>query len=63
MYVSPAAAVLTLTSLRPAGGHSNTERGFLPVLAPKFAAALLEDVPHDLEVVVSQADRDPLRTV
>jgi len=38
-------------------GHSNTERGFLPVLKKRLRAAF----DGDLEVVVARADRDPFR--
>jgi putative NIF3 family GTP cyclohydrolase 1 type 2 len=36
-------------------GHSNTERGFLPVLAKRLRSAF----GRDLDVRVSKADRDP----
>ena len=37
------------------GGHTATERGYLPILAEKLGAAL-----PGVKVVVSRADRDPL---
>ena len=40
-------------------GHSNTERGYLPVLRRR----LREAFEGDLEVVVARADRDPFRIV
>ncbi|MCH2143919.1 MAG: Nif3-like dinuclear metal center hexameric protein [Phycisphaerales bacterium] len=40
-------------------GHTNTERGYLPVLAKRLAASLGSDAP---EFIVSRKDRDPLRT-
>jgi putative NIF3 family GTP cyclohydrolase 1 type 2 len=42
------------------GGHTNTERGYLPLLANR----LLEEVPQDgLEVLVSEEDKHPLQLV
>ncbi|KAJ7664751.1 NIF3-like protein-like protein [Mycena rosella] len=41
-------------------GHTNTERGYLPMLATKLRAEL--DDP-DVEVIVSQADAHPLQFV
>ena len=47
------------------GGHTNTERGYLPVLATK----LQEELKHDeslesgVEVAVSQSDQHPLQVV
>ena len=42
------------------GGHSNTERGFLPLLQQKLTAGLAEEGVQDVEVVVSLKDKDPL---
>jgi len=41
-------------------GHSNTERGYLPLLQQKLTAGLAEEGVQDVEVVVSSKDRDPL---
>lgn len=41
------------------GGHTNTERGFLKVLARRLTAEIGSDAP---EFIVSKKDRDPLRT-
>lgn len=52
-----------------AGGHSNTERGYLPVLAfelqEQFRAAQGEEdaVAEQLLVHVSKEDKDPLEIV
>jgi putative NIF3 family GTP cyclohydrolase 1 type 2 len=40
--------------------HSNTERGFLKVFAEKLAADLCGG---NVEVVMSQVDRDPLQVI
>lgn len=40
-------------------GHSNTERGFLPVLKKRLRAAF----DGDLDVVLARADRDPFELV
>ena len=42
------------------GGHSNTERGYLPFLQQKLTAGLAEEGVQDVEVVVSLKDKDPL---
>jgi len=47
------------------GGHTNTERGYLPVLASKLRRELQDGEDQgpeltELEVVVSQNDRHPL---
>lgn len=49
-------------------GHTNTERGYLPVLASKLRHELERDVDQDpgavgVEVVVSQKDQHPLQLV
>ncbi|KAF7318511.1 hypothetical protein HMN09_00360800 [Mycena chlorophos] len=45
-------------------GHTNTERGYLPILADKLRAELAADAEvGDVEVVVSAVDRDPLQVV
>ncbi|KAF8079324.1 NGG1p interacting factor 3 [Lyophyllum atratum] len=49
-------------------GHTNTERGYLPVLASKLRHELGRDVDQDpgvlgVEVVVSQKDQHPLQLV
>jgi hypothetical protein len=60
-----ASPVLTLTACRVsflllnAGGHTNTERGYLSVLASKLRVELGADEPG-LEVCVSEQDRHPL---
>lgn len=43
-------------------GHTNTERGYLPVLASKLGDVLVQDqsIEHPLEVVVSKKDKHPL---
>jgi hypothetical protein len=61
-----------------AGGHTNTERGYLPLLAEKLRAELAlergaEDEPEDrtlltlvddaVEVLVSERDAHPLAIV
>ncbi|KAF7966113.1 hypothetical protein HWV62_33881 [Athelia sp. TMB] len=54
-----------------AGGHSNTERGYLPVLASRLRDELRllkgqgtdSDAGAHLEVHVSTADHDPLQFV
>lgn len=46
-----------------AGGHSNTERGYLPLLRQKLTAGLAEEGAQDVEVVVSLMDKDPLKIV
>lgn len=46
------------------GNHSNTERGYLPTLRQRLLAALAGDADgKDAEVIVSEADRDPLEFV
>ena len=40
-------------------GHTNTERGYLPVLAERIEAVLGKEAPT---MLVSRQDRDPLRT-
>jgi putative NIF3 family GTP cyclohydrolase 1 type 2 len=42
------------------GGHSNTERGYLPLLQRRLTAGLAEEGVQDVEVVVSSKDKDPL---
>ncbi|KAL0566725.1 hypothetical protein V5O48_015278 [Marasmius crinis-equi] len=44
-------------------GHTNTERGYLPVLAAKLRAELAGDGHGEAEVLVSQADKHPLDIV
>jgi putative NIF3 family GTP cyclohydrolase 1 type 2 len=48
------------------GGHTNTERGYLPTLATKLQAEL-QVAPDpdlgDIDVVISEADADPLQFV
>lgn len=39
--------------------HSNSERGFLPVFRERLAVQL----PDEVTVLVSKADRDPLEVV
>lgn len=65
-------------SLRFTGGHTNTERGYLPVLANKLREeiqrlqnagefAIYEDadkvIVRQMEVYVSTEDKDPLQFV
>ena len=56
----------------PTGGHTNTERGYLPTLAEKLRQSLQDvageeanaehaSVLRSLEVVVSTKDRHPLQ--
>jgi len=60
MYVS----IFTVTSISLIfvyiGGHSNTERGYLPLLQQKLTTGLEEEGAQDVEVVVSLKDKDPL---
>ncbi|KAF7324088.1 hypothetical protein MKEN_00631200 [Mycena kentingensis (nom. inval.)] len=48
-------------------GHTNTERGFLPMLADRLRAELRaegkEEEEGDVEILVSEADRHPLEVV
>ncbi|KAG8892928.1 hypothetical protein FRB99_002345 [Tulasnella sp. 403] len=45
-------------------GHSNTERGYLPVLKASLEAELAKDLPDSrIDVVVSKRDMDPLEIV
>ena len=51
-----------------AGGHTNTERGYLPVLAAKLRAELESETQTvaklgDVEVRVSKTDEHPLQVV
>ena len=43
-------------------GHSNTERGYLPILAEKLRAELAQSDPK-MSVHVSTEDKDPLEVV
>ena len=45
--------------------HSNTERGFLPILAQRLSSGLADDgVSNDqVQVVVSELDSDPLNVM
>ncbi len=63
-----------LTTVISAGGHTNTERGFLPWLAKDIEEFIQEEIeqPTDpagvellkgLEIVVSQQDKHPLVTI
>lgn len=63
-----------LTMEMSAGGHTNTERGFLPWLAKDIEEFIQEEIeqPTDpaevemlkgLEIVVSQQDKHPLVTI
>ena len=60
MYVSILAALIMLLIFVYIGGHSNTERGYLPLLQQKLTAGLEEEGVQDVEVVVSSKDKDPL---
>ena len=54
----------SLLSFDRKGGHSNTERGYLPILASQLRNALAtEGEEESYEVVVSQKDKDPLEIV
>ncbi|KAJ7051616.1 GTP cyclohydrolase 1 type 2/Nif3 [Mycena amicta] len=47
-------------------GHTNTERGYLPILADKLRAELGKEAASEVnetEVLVSEADRNPLALV
>lgn len=51
--------------LMGAGGHTNTERGYLPTLAQKLLAELRSEVFRNedlggVEVLVSEQDKHPL---
>ena len=47
-----------------AGNHSNTERGYLPILQGRLKELLAADEDGaGAEVIVSEADRDPLEFV
>lgn len=70
---SPRTPRSTLTH-RSIGGHTNTERGYLPWLAKDIKEFIQEEVSQptdpaeaellkDLEVFVSQKDEHPLVTV
>lgn len=57
---------LIVNSVWIIGGHDNTERGYLPILANRLAAELQNlngTGLAGLEVVVSEADEHPLRFV
>ena len=43
-------------------GHSNTERGYLPILAEKLRAELAASDPK-MTVHISAEDKDPLEVV
>jgi len=52
------------------GGHTNTERGYLPILAQKLYKELQSEDPQgasegleDVEILVSESDRHPLEIV
>ena len=63
MYVSIFTTAIGLLMYAHAGGHSNTERGYLPLLRQKLTAGLAEEGAQDVEVVVSLMDKDPLKIV
>jgi len=57
-----------MTHERTKGGHTNTERGYLPILARKLEAELQCNEFQDqglgaVEVLVSQKDQHPLEFV
>jgi len=60
MYVLIFVDTISLLIFVYVGGHSNTERGYLPLLQRKLTAGLEEEGAHDVEVVVSSKDKDPL---
>lgn len=60
MYVLILAATIRLLMFVYIGGHSNTERGYLPLLQQKLTAGLEEEGVQDVEVVVSSKDKDPI---
>jgi putative NIF3 family GTP cyclohydrolase 1 type 2 len=50
--------------LHYSGGHSNTERPYLPILQKKLQQALDNDeelAGESYDVIISKADTDPLR--
>lgn len=60
MHVLILAATASLLIFVCAGGHSNTERGYLPLLQRKLTAGLEEIGVQDVGVVVSSKDKDPI---
>lgn len=50
-----------------AGGHTNTERGYLPILAQKLSKELQSQGDgeglEEVEILVSESDRHPLEIV
>jgi putative NIF3 family GTP cyclohydrolase 1 type 2 len=55
--------MICLLILVYAGGHSNTERGYLPLLQQKLIAGLVEEGIQDVDIVVSSKDKDPLMII
>jgi putative NIF3 family GTP cyclohydrolase 1 type 2 len=43
--------------------HTNTERGYLPVLGARLADSVRASCGKDMEVLISKVDADPLRVV
>lgn len=43
------------------GGHTNTERGYLPTLASKLQAELAKEGESEVEMFVSEKDKHPLQ--
>ena len=59
---------MTLHVNSDTGGHTNTERGYLPILAQKLLTELhseefRDENLGDVEVLVSEEDRHPLTIV
>jgi len=42
------------------GGHTNTERGYLPILAQKLHNELTEEGHENIDISISQNDEHPL---
>ena len=61
-------SLITQITIRFQGGHTNTERGYLPILAAKLhhelqAKEFKDQGLGDVEVLVSQKDHHPLEFV
>lgn len=67
--MSKETSILIRRTLFPPGGHTNTERGYLTILAERLKKELGsqeskdEGVSSDVEVLVSQKDQHPLQIV
>jgi hypothetical protein len=60
MYILVFTVTVILLIYLHIGGHSNTERGYLPLLQQKLTTGLAEEGVQNVEVVVSLKDKDPL---